>query len=291
MADRRHRGKRRSPTPGEYPVLFGTAELLADADRPGGWLLTVDGIAQSYVDLDDPTHLEFEYVRRIGDLIDCLKPGPLDVLHLGGAGCTLPRYVAVTRPGSRQLVFDLDGELIELVREQLDLRSVPNLRVRICDGRAGVATRRDDSADLLVADVFQRASMPSEIATVEFAAEAARVLRPSGTYLLNVADGPGLKFARRVLATVAEVFSELLLLAEPGVLRGRRFGNLVLAASDGELPVEAVTARVASAAFPARCLTGKALKALCGTAKPISDAESVQAPVPPWDAFGRARTS
>ncbi|HET6500326.1 MAG TPA: fused MFS/spermidine synthase [Amycolatopsis sp.] len=273
--------------PGEYPVRFGTAELLADADWPGGWLLTVDGVAQSYVDLEDPTHLEFEYVQRIGEVIDCLAPGPLDVLHLGGAGCTLPRYVAATRPGSRQLVFDVDGELIDLVREQLDLRSVPNLRVRISDGRAGVATRRDDSADLVVADVFQRASMPSEIATLEFATDAARVLRPTGTYLLNIADGPGLPFVRRVVATVMRVFPHAVLLAEPGVLRGRRFGNLVLAASSIELPVEQVSARVASAAFPARCVAGQALVDLRGNAKPITDTDPVKAPVPPWNAFGR----
>ncbi|HKS46625.1 MAG TPA: fused MFS/spermidine synthase [Amycolatopsis sp.] len=273
--------------PGEYPVRFGMAELLADADWPGGWLLTVDGVAQSYVDLEDPTHLEFEYARRIGDVIDCLEPGPLEVLHLGGAGCTLPRYVAATRPGSRQLVFDADGELIDLVREQLDLRSVPNLRVRISDGREGARTRRDNSADLIVADVFQRATMPSDIATTEFTTDVARVLRASGSYLLNVADGPGLVFARRVAATVAEVFPHVALLAEPGVLRGRRFGNLVLAASAGELPVAELTAKVASAAFPARCLTGQALKTLCGNAKPITDEMRVKPPVPPWNAFSR----
>lgn len=246
-----------TPVPGEYPVRFGTAELLADADRPGGWLVSVEGVAQSYVDLDDPLHLEFDYVRRMGDVVDCLPSGPLEALHLGGAGCTLPRYIAATRPGSRQLVFDADGPLIELVREHLDLRSVPQLRVRISDGRAGVATRHDDSADLVVADVFQQFSMPSEVATLEFATEVARVLRSSGTYLMNIADGPGLLFTRRVAATIAEVFPHALMLAEPGVLRGRRYGNIVLAASKTDLPVTAVAGLVASAAFPARCVAGR----------------------------------
>ena len=278
--------RRSSPTPGEYPVRFGTAELLADADLPGGWLLTVGGVAQSYVDLEDPTHLEFDYVRRIGDVIDCLETGPLGVLHLGGAGCTLPRYVAATRPGSRQLVFDADAELIELVREQLDLRSVPQLRVRISDGRAGVATRRDHSADLLVADVFERASMPSGIATIEFTRDVARVLRPTGTYLLNIADGPGLVFTRRVAATVLTVFPHVVLLAEPAVLRGRRFGNVVLAAATQDLPLEAIKARAASAAFPARCVSGGDLKSFCGNAKPLTDEHPMTPPVPPWNVFG-----
>ncbi|HJQ46074.1 MAG TPA: fused MFS/spermidine synthase [Amycolatopsis sp.] len=280
------RRKQAGPVPGEYPVRFGTAELLADADRAGGWLLSVDGIAQSYVDLADPTHLEFDYVRRMGDVVDSVPAGPLEALHLGGAGCTLPRYIAATRPGSRQLVFDADGELIDLVREHLDLRSVANLRVRICDARAGVGTRRDDSADLVVTDVFERASMSGSVATVEFTAAAARVLRPTGTYLINIADGPGLLFSRRVAATVTAVFPHALLLAEPGVLRGRRFGNVVLAAAAGELPVQAVAARAASAAFPARCVAAADLKSFVGKAKPLTDESPMRVPEPPRDSLG-----
>ncbi|MFD1051433.1 spermine synthase, partial [Kibdelosporangium lantanae] len=62
--------------PGRRQVRFGTAELMRDLDRPNGWLLSVDGVAQSYVDLDDPTYLDFEYVRRMGDIVDGLPPGP-----------------------------------------------------------------------------------------------------------------------------------------------------------------------------------------------------------------------
>jgi hypothetical protein len=273
--------------PGRYPVRFGTAELLRDLDRANGWLLSVDGVAQSYVDLDDPTHLEFDYVRRIGDVIDFLpEPGAAkDVLHVGGGACTLPRYVAATRPGSRQLVLDADGELVELVREQLDLGSVPALRVRMSDGRAGVATRRDDTADLVVLDAFERAAMPGGLATMEFTREVARLLRPSGHYLVNISDGPGLKFARRVIATVADVFANVLLLADPGVLRGRRFGNLVLAASAVELPVEELSRRAASAAFPARCVTGAELRELYGNVELLTDANPMAAPTPPESAF------
>ncbi|MER7036032.1 spermidine synthase-like protein, partial [Streptomyces albidoflavus] len=73
----------------------GTARLLPDVDRERALLLTVDGAPQSYVDLDAPDHLEFEYVRRLAHVVDLVaEPGaPLDVVHLGGGALTLPRYV------------------------------------------------------------------------------------------------------------------------------------------------------------------------------------------------------
>ena len=248
-----------SPVPGRYPVRFGTAELLADADRPGGWLLTVDDVPQSYVQLDDPTYLDFEYVRRMADVIDALAPGPLHAVHIGGGACTLPRYLAATRAGSRQLVIEADGPLSELVREQLALRSVPRLRVRVGDGLTEIATLRADSADLLVVDAFERAVMPGGFATAEFVAQAGRVLRDSGVYLLNVAADPGGVVSRKIVAGVAGGFARLLVVAESGVLRGRRPGNLVVAASKTALPVDAVAGRLARAPFPVQLLVGPTL--------------------------------
>ena len=101
----------------------GVAELVADAGRPRAWTLRVDGIPQSHVDLDDPLYLEFEYMRRLGHLADLAAPDgqPLRVLHLGGGGLTLARYVAAARPGSSQLAVESDGALVDLVRRRLPL--------------------------------------------------------------------------------------------------------------------------------------------------------------------------
>ncbi|MEU4249813.1 fused MFS/spermidine synthase [Amycolatopsis sp. NPDC026612] len=279
------RTRKPEPVPGRYPVRFGTAELVRDTGRGNAWLVSVGGVAQSYVDLDDPGHLEFDYVRRFGDVVDRLPPGQLDALHIGGAACTLPRYVAASRPGSRQLVFDADGELVELVRTQLGLR-VPGLRVRVTDGREGLATRRDDSADLVVVDAFERATLAGGLATLEATQAIAAILRPQGVYLANITDGSGLPFARRFLATLLAVFPEVLLLADPGVLRGRRFGNLVLAASTTELPTAELAQQTASAPFPARCITGPELQKMAAKAPPITDANAPQPPNPPTDILG-----
>ncbi|GAA2444647.1 fused MFS/spermidine synthase [Actinomadura vinacea] len=289
-----------------HKIDGGEAELLRDADRDGGWMLCVGGVPQSYVDLTDPTYLDFEYMRLIGDVVDCMDadvnadpnagqgagqgavPRALDAVHIGGAGCTLPRYIAATRPGSRQVVFEPDGELVRLVRERLPLRRVPGVKIRITDGRSGTAALADQVDDLVVMDAFAAASMPVELATREFALEAARVLRPGGVYLMNVADGFRLTFSRRVVATVRSVFRHVLLLGEPGVLRGRRFGNLIVAASRRPLPTGELTRRAAGGAFPARLMTGDELAGFCAGAAPLRDGEPVEAPVPPPQVFGRS---
>ncbi|MEO5874737.1 MAG: fused MFS/spermidine synthase [Streptosporangiaceae bacterium] len=271
------------PAEGRYPISQGEAELLHDPDREQGWMLSIGGVPQSYVDLGDPTHLEFEYMRRLGDVVDQLGVGdePLDVVHVGGAGCTLARYVAVTRPGSRQVVYELDARLVQLVRDQLDLKSVRGLKVKIGDGGAGLESLPDDADDLVVLDAFTGAVMPVELASLEFARQAARILRPDGAFLVNVADSGRMQFARRLAATLAEAFPHTMLLGEAGVLRGRRFGNLILAGSAEPLPVAELTRRSAGGIAPARCMdTGELARWTSGYA-PIQAGEAVLAPEPP----------
>ncbi|MFI7706425.1 spermidine synthase [Nonomuraea sp. NPDC049480] len=276
----------REPMPGLYSVTFGEVELLRDLDRQDGWVLSKDGVPQSYVDLKDPTFLEFEYVRLMADVIDLLDEGPLSCVHVGGGACTIPRYVAATRPGSRHIVIEPDGLLVNLVREQLDLRSVPRLKVIVEGGREGTAKVWDATADLIVLDAFTGATMPVELATAEYMGDIARVLRPDGTLLINMADGKGLAFAKRLLATATGAFRHVALLAEPGVMRGRRFGNLIVAASRTDLPVDLLTRRAAGGLTQARCVHGEALKNFIAGAPPIKDGDPVLAPVPPPAVFG-----
>jgi spermidine synthase len=274
---------------GPIEVAGGTAELLADADRDGSWMLLVNGTPQSHVDLDDPAHLEFEYVRRMGHVLDlAADPGAsIDVVHLGGGALTLPRYVAVTRPGSRQRVMEIDQPLTDLVRERLPLPRGARVRVRADDARAGLASLHPGSADVVLTDVFAGARTPAHLTTVEFVAEAHRVLRPGGVYAANVADGPPLRFARAQVATLRTVFRHVCLLAEPGTLRGRRFGNLVAVASDAELPLADLTRRCARDPMPSRVVDGDDLVRFAGKAQPVHDVDAVPSPEPPEGVFSR----
>jgi len=268
-------------------VDHGTAKLMPDVDRERAWLLTVDGAPQSYVDLDEPTHLEFEYARRLGHVLDVAgEPGaPLDAVHLGGGAMTLPRYLAVTRPGSRQDVVEADAGLAALVAEVLPLPVGGGVAVHTVDARAWLEAASDSSADVVVGDVFGGSQVPAHLTTVGYVDEVARVLRGGGVYLANLADAAPFAFLRSQAATVGTRFAEVVLVAEPAVLRGRRFGNVVVAASDRALDIPALTRAVAGDPFPARVVQGEALRRWVGEARPVSEVTAVPSPLPPSGAF------
>ncbi|MFE1442521.1 spermidine synthase [Streptomyces sp. NPDC058739] len=269
-------------------VDHGTAKLMPDVDRERAWLLTVDGAPQSYVDLDEPTHLEFEYARRLGHVLDTVAPAgrALEVLHLGGGAFTLPRYLAATRPGSRQDVVEADRGLLDLVAEHLPLPRDAGVTTHAGDARAFLAGAPADSADVIVADVFGGSRVPAHLTSLGYAREAERVLREDGVYLANLADGAPFAFLRSQLATFGAVFEELVMIAEPGVLRGRRFGNAVLVAAHEPVDTAALARLTAADAFAARVEQGAALREFTGDARPVRDEDAVPSPVPPDGAFG-----
>lgn len=254
------------------------AELARDPRRRGGWVLSVGGLAQSYVDVEDPTYLEFPYLRHMAVALHCVTgPGvPLTAVHIGGAGCTMPRYLAATRPGSAQVVVDVDGELMELVRTEFGIDDVPGLEVLIGDGREYLDTRTA-SADLVMMDAYESSSCVGGMVTVEATRRVAGLLRPGGVEVVNVIDVPGLPFARRVAATMTSVYDTVVLLVIPDLLTGDGNANLVLVGGR-TLPVEAI-ARLAAITMPtATCLHGASLAEFQATAAPLTDDEPVNGP-------------
>jgi SAM-dependent methyltransferase len=222
---------------GPVPISTGFAEVIRDPDFPQRVTLHVNGVPSSSLDLADPGFLDFEYMQQMAAFVALLPPGPLRVLHLGAAGSAFARHVEHERPGSRQLGVDLDARLLELVREWFALPRSPLLRLRADDAGRALAAARDESYDVIVRDVFAGDRTPAHLVGTGFAAEARRVLRPGGILLVNCADKPPLTTARREVASLVEAFGpdaaaegRLAAVAEPAILKGRRYGNLVLAA-------------------------------------------------------------
>jgi hypothetical protein len=222
-------------------------------EHAGGFLVRVGGHDQSYVDLDDPTRLVFDYVRRMGDVVDALPPTATRVVHVGGAGLTLARYVAATRTGTSQVVLEPDEALTALVRERLPLARGSGIKVRPVDGVTGVAALRDGHAHLVVVDAYEAGEVPEELLEAPFLTDLARALAPGGLVLLNLADRAPFRRARDVVARLRAAVGPVVLSAEPATLRARRPGNLLLVAG-ADLPLEALRRSAATSAAPYRVL-------------------------------------
>ncbi|WP_229075876.1 fused MFS/spermidine synthase [Actinoplanes sp. DH11] len=262
-----------SPTPCDVETAYHCAQVEADPARPGGQTLVLNSARHSYVDLNDPRYLEFEYVQWIGAVSDVARPAgtAVDALHIGGGGFTLPGYLRDTRPGSDQVVLELDGGLVDLDREKLGLVTGPDLRVRVGDARVGLAEQSDAAYDLVVGDAFGHLVVPWHLATREMAADVARVLRTDGIYAQNVIDYPPNRFIRAEVATVAAALPHVALIAPPEALAGEQGANLVILASKSPLPLEAIRTRLATVREPVTLLSGAELTAFVGDARVLTD--------------------
>jgi spermidine synthase len=261
-------------------------ELLADAERPGGLLLLIDRVRQSYVDTEDPTYLDFEYMRWFSDILTTLEPGPRAATHIGGGAMTMPRWLDAQWPGSTHIVFEPDTEVTALVRARAPFPRSARVRVRPVPGREGLAGLRADSADLVILDAFAGFRVPADLTTAESFADIARVLRPEGLFLANLADRAPFGYARRVAAGARAAIGAPVAISEKRIFGGARFGNLVLAARRGRLDARAIRRNLALEVVVAQLRAGRAMDDWIGGARPFSDADAQRSPEPPqtaWD--------
>jgi spermidine synthase len=269
--------------PCDAETRYHCARIIPDPARPGGRSLWLDITRQSYVDLNDPKHLELRYAKVFADVIATARP-PFDALHIGGGGFTLPRYLTAVYPGSRNVVFELDPDLVGLARRRLGLVTSPDLRVESGDAR--LLTRRlpDDSQDLVVGDAFGDLSVPWHLTTREFLTDLRRVLRPDGIYVLNLIDYAPLRFARAETATLAAVFPHVAVIAPPPLLAGQKGGNFVLAASDRPFDVARLEALIRARAGEEKIAVDNDAMSFAGDGRVLTDD---YAPVDQWLARSR----
>lgn len=250
---------------------------------PGQVVLAVDDTTQTTLDLNDPSHLVDEYTGHIAYLVDAIgTPGePLRVLHLGAGGLALARYVAATRPRSYQQAVELSREVIDVVRRDAPLAKGVRVKIRNGDAREELSRAPDECYRVIIADLFHGPVVPAHVTTVEFLSEAARVLTADGHLAVNVCDGGNLRFARGMAAAVGEVFADAAALLEPGIQKGRRFGNVVLFGAKSRLPIDDIGRRAAGANFPSRVLHGREFARFLGGIPAATDATATPSPTPP----------
>jgi spermidine synthase len=262
-----------APTPCEEETAYHCARVVADPERADGRVLMLDTLRHSYVDLADPTHLEFEYVRAIAAVVDATAaPGqPLSALHVGGGGLTLPRYLAEVRPGTDSLVLEVDPGVVAVDREQLELETSERLQVQVVDGRVGLADERPGARDLVIGDAFGGLSVPWQLTTREALELVDASLADDGVYAVNLIDHPPLSFVRAELATMRAVFPHVVLLARVPVLAGEDGGNVVAVASRSPLPSAAIETALGDRELVWLVAEGSALDAFVGDAGVLTD--------------------
>jgi spermidine synthase len=263
-------GRRRAVP--EVLATAGELTVLRDPRRPSGRLLTQADMDASYVDLADPAHLEFDYLRRMRDLVEAT--GARRVVHVGGAACALARALAAAHPDHRQEVIEVDPAVLALARDHLGLQRAPGLRVRTGDGRAVLAGRPDGSADAVLVDAFVGARVPRHLVTAEALADMARVVSRHGVAAINVVDVRPLADAAAILAALAAAFDHVTAIAPRPLLARRRGGNLVLAGSHAPLPLSRLRASAAADPSPAGVLAEQEVGAFLRGTPPWRDDES-----------------
>lgn len=263
------------PVAGKYLTDTGTAELIPDGDNPNGWLLLLNGVQSSHIDLADPLRLEFEYMRWIMALVqDRWEPQEkLRTLSLGGAACSMPRYLVAAYPNSRNVVVEIDGKLANFVRDWFDLPRAPLLKIRVGEARQVTETLTPDSRDLIIRDVFAGAKTPHPLTTAQFTQAAKNVLSADGVYVVNCGDNQTLKTARAEAATIAAAFKYTAIIADPPMLKGRRAGNVIIAGSQAPIGDGAGLPRVLlGGAMPAQLWDDAKVRQFAQSALVLNDA-------------------
>ncbi|MEU2347581.1 fused MFS/spermidine synthase [Modestobacter sp. NPDC049651] len=262
-----------APTPCEAETSYHCARVTADPERDGGRVLVLDTLRHSYVDLDDPRHLEFEYVRAIAAVSTAVAPAgePLSALHLGGGGLTLPRWLAVERPGTVSRVLEVDPGVVELDEQRLGVRTSPELQVRVGDARVALAEEPAGERDLVVGDAFGGLAVPWQLTTVEALRLVDRSLADGGVYAANLIDHPPLDFVRAELATLRRVFPSVVLLARAPVVLGEDGGNVVAVASRQPLDTARLADALAARELAWQVVAGAELDRFVGSAPVLTD--------------------
>lgn len=262
-----------APQECDAETSYHCAVVREDRNRPTGRVLVLDGLWHSYVDLADPRHREFTYVRAITAAIDAHVPAPrpLTAHFLGGGGLTLPRYLPVQRPGTSSTVSEIDPGVVEVDRSKLGFRDSEAVRVQVEDARLGLRAVGPGSLDLVVGDAFGGVSVPWHLTTREHTEVVKRSLRGGGLYAVNLIDHGSLAFARAELATLTGSFEHVALAATREATAGRGGGNLVALASDAPLDVAAWRRQLTAESVPWEVIDGERLRGWIGDAPVLTD--------------------
>ncbi|MGI9586440.1 MAG: fused MFS/spermidine synthase [Acidimicrobiia bacterium] len=229
--------------PCDHETAYSCAIVTTPSGDPSIRLLILDTFVNSVVDVEDPTFIGPRYAFAVDAVVQAQSTDKAeDFLYIGGGGFALPRFYAATQ-GASATVLELDSAVPPIAVEELGLDPGQWLTTITGDARTGI---REASGpfDVVVGDAFSGRSVPWHLTTKEYVADIKDRLNSGGVYVINVIDYPPASFARAELATLAEVFDHVAVVAPDAYLAGERGGNIILAGSDAPFDPEAIVAGV-----------------------------------------------
>ncbi len=251
----------------------------------GAFYVRFGPTSQSYVDPYQPELLQFEYVMHISLLLEhsafrTPEDQRLRVVHIGGAGMTIPRWVAHWRPGTAQIVCEPDVELTEEVRRKIPLPPRSGIKVRDVDGRTGLAAMPAEWADVIIVDAFNELVVPGDLVTDEALDDLRRVVRGDAVVIFNVTDKAPFSWAKKLAGGLDERWRTTMFGMENDVAKGRRFGNILMLTADRKPDIRAIEGESNRRMFGYRWITGNAARKWPGGAVPYTDATAKDSPGP-----------
>jgi spermidine synthase len=211
--------------------------------------MVLDNLIHSYVSLENPFHIEYEYERIYSDVLKWKFPKEeaFRNLTIGGGGYTFPRFMELYYPKSQIEVVEIDPMVTELVYSHLGLPKSTRIKSYNTDGRWFVMNC-EKKYDLIFTDAYNDLSIPYHLTTKEFAGQLKNILTPKGIVMSNIIDNfqKGV-FLPSYLKTLGEVFGKenVHLLSVSPDFENTRISTFIVLASNSPLDMEDFRAHLA----------------------------------------------
>ena len=173
--------------------------------------LHLDHLVHSYADLDDPSYLEYGYLRTFNDVIDWkAREGPVfRLLFIGGGGYTLPRLVDARHPSAQVDVVEIDPAVTRVARRFFGVPRDAAIRTINEDARWFAMRRDHEPYDVIFIDAFNDLSVPYHLTTRELTARLKQLMTYDGALVVNLIDDYNKgRFLASYVRTLQSVFGE-----------------------------------------------------------------------------------
>ncbi|MCX7966580.1 MAG: fused MFS/spermidine synthase [Syntrophorhabdaceae bacterium] len=225
----------------DYFTIKLTKTTSSDGETPLEALI-LDNLIHSYVSLENPLHIEYEYERIYSDVLKWKfkKNDHFKTLTIGGGGYTFPRYMEVYYPNAAIDVVEIDPEVTKIVYSHLGLPKNTRIKSYNEDGRWYVMHCKE-KYDLIFTDAYNDLSIPYHLTTKEFLQQLKDILKPNGLLLSNIIDNfQRGAFLPSYMKTLAEVFGKdnVFLVSVSPDFENTKISTFIVIASNGKMDID-----------------------------------------------------